>query len=53
MKKKFAVTILFALVAMTGQAQNTYTISCDLSILNEELTVSQRSFLSKNIGLVC
>ena len=37
MNKKFIITILFALVATTGQTQNTYTLSCDLSILNEEL----------------
>ena len=36
MNKKSILSALLALAAMTGQAQNTYTVSCDVSLLNEE-----------------
>lgn len=34
MNKKSILSALLALAAMTGQAQNTYTVSCDVSLLN-------------------
>ena len=36
MNKKSILSALLGLAAMTGQAQNTYTVSCDVSLLNEE-----------------
>ena len=32
--KKSIIISLFALVTLTGWAQNTYTVSCDVSLLN-------------------
>ena len=37
MIKQTFITILFVLVAMTGQAQNTYTLNFDPALLSEEL----------------
>ena len=37
MIKQTFITILFVLVAMTGQAQNTYTLNFDTALLSEEL----------------
>lgn len=36
MDKKLFITALLALVAMVGQAQNNYTLSCDLTLIIEE-----------------
>ena len=38
MNKKSIISALLALVAMTGQAQNTYTLNFDTTILGEELS---------------
>ena len=38
MNKKSIISALLALVALTGQAQNTYTLNFDTTILGEELS---------------
>ena len=38
MNKKSIISALLALVALTGQAQNAYTLNFDTTILGEELS---------------
>ena len=38
MNKKSIISVLLALAAMTGQAQNTYTLNFDTALLGEELS---------------